>query len=303
MDGEREGIMNQYDYEPQDQPQEEQPEQTLEDVIELLMAHQKTCEEEGKYVEAEMAMNRVKELKEDLKNRNNQELHYRHQNDLAELEETHITEFNNFNEEWDKHMNNFQIHSAGLIKAMGEKHEKELEEEREFIDKKLGYSYKKSPELLSLISTYQNLAKQKEYKQAHRIQIEAQELEAKEQDKYYNERNKRFEKYEKNLIAKQEKEMESLRKRIIAGENEQKKQRAIDLERMFQRYQNVKKELENSHKKEENSLKKGKFNFNPNITNVSSASQRSHMSDNSSARNVNMSAQKKRPSNVARAQI
>ena len=35
--------------------------------------------------------------------------------------------------------------------------------------------------------------------------------------------------------------MNALRKRIDAGENEQKKQRALELERLLQRYQNVKK--------------------------------------------------------------
>lgn len=50
---------------------------------------------------------------------------------------------------------------------------------------------------------------------------------------------------EAKLISKQQNEMAALRKRIEAGENEQKKQRAVDLEKLLQRYQNVKKELEN----------------------------------------------------------
>lgn len=87
--------------------------------------------------------------------------------------------------------------------------------------------------------------------------------------------------------------MESLRKRIIAGENEQKKQRALDLERMFQRYQNVKKELMTNHKKEKNFLKKGGVGFNPNMTKMSNISQ------HSSAKGVNASAQKKKPTNRA----
>ena len=57
-------------YSPARQEQEhasaEQPEQNVENLegfIEILSQHQKKCEEEGKYVEAEMAMNRIKELK------------------------------------------------------------------------------------------------------------------------------------------------------------------------------------------------------------------------------------------------
>lgn len=288
----QEVLRNQVSNTTNEEPVEQQ-EEDLEGFIQILTEHQKKCEEEGKYVEAEMAHNRIKELKEQLKQREENELQYRHQNDLYELEETHITEFNNFNEEWDKRMNEFQVHSAQLIQSLEEKHEKELKSHREELEQKMGDTYKKSPELLSMISMQKNLAKQKEYQQAHQIQIKAQELEMREHDRFLQDREKKIQGLENKLIKKQEVEMESLRKRIIAGENEQKKQRALELERMFQRYQNVKKELENNHKKEKNFLKKGGVGFNPNMTKMSK------MSQGSSIRGIKLSAQKKQPSNMS----
>lgn len=277
---------------PQQEQEEQYEEENLEGFIEVLTEHQLRCENEGKYVEAEMAKNRIKELKAQLKAREAQELENRHNADLAELEESHIQEFNNFNEEWDKRMNQFQVHSAQLIQSLEEKHEEEIKNHRTQLEEKMGEHFKKSPELLSLISMQKNLAKQKEYQEAHQIQIKAQELENKELNKYYQEREKKIVGLENKLIKKQEQEMESLRKRIIAGENEQKKQRALELERMFQRYQNVKKDVENNHKKEKNFLKKGGVGFNANMTRVSK------MSQGSSARGIKMSAQKKAPSNT-----
>lgn len=44
--------------------------------------------------------------------------------------------------------------------------------------------------------------------------------------------------------AKQTSELQALRKRVQTGREEQKKQRQLDLERLLQRYQNVKSELE-----------------------------------------------------------
>mmetsp|Transcript_29227 Transcript_29227/g.76737 ORF Transcript_29227/g.76737 Transcript_29227/m.76737 type:complete len:103 (+) Transcript_29227:685-993(+) len=44
--------------------------------------------------------------------------------------------------------------------------------------------------------------------------------------------------------AKQSAEILALRKRVQTGRDEQKKQRQLDLERLLQRYQNVKSELE-----------------------------------------------------------
>ena len=64
-------------------------------------------------------------------------------------------------------------------------------------------------------------------------------------------RKLKMEGLENKLVQAHEKEMEVWRKRIIVGENEHKKLRVLELERMSQRYQHVKKELENQHKEDE----------------------------------------------------
>jgi hypothetical protein len=56
------------------------------------------------------------------------ELQSRQQNENIELEETHVLEFNNFNQEWDKRMNEFQVHSQSLIKALEDKHVEQMED-------------------------------------------------------------------------------------------------------------------------------------------------------------------------------
>ena len=271
-----------------------QQEVDLEELIDSITKHQKLCEEEGRYVEAEMAKNRAKELKEQLKQQQKDELDLRHQNDLVELEESHIQEFNLFNEEWDVRMNQFQVHSQQLINALDEKQQKQIEDlKAEQMNGEQPDLFKPSTDLQKLISTQKNLAKQKEYQQAHQIQIKAQKLEMQERNKYAQElENKNLVK-ENKLIKQQEIEMESLRKRIVAGENEQKKQRALDLEKMFQRYQNVKSELEKNHKREKIYFDKSMSFYTANVSKMSYKS-----GGESSAYGVHKSAQKKRPTNV-----
>lgn len=240
----------------QDKGQDE-GEADIEEFIQILEEHCKQCELGGKYVEAEMAKNRIKELKEQKKQMDLDELMTRQQNENIELEETHILEFNNFNQEWDKRMNEFQMHSSQLIKALEEKHIEQHEQYRKELEEKVPIKFKPSPELLNLRKIQVSLAKQKEYKEAHQVQVRAQKLEESENGRYMQDRAFKIENMENQLFQKQENEMEALRKRIIAGENEQKKQRALELERMFQRYQNVKKELENQHKMERIRTEKG----------------------------------------------
>ena len=90
-------------------------EANLEDYIEILDEHRKNGEREGKYVEAEMAKNRIEELKaQDLQKRF-EELRLRHKTEAAEIEEAHLQEFNAFNQNWDKRMNEFQVHGMNLL--------------------------------------------------------------------------------------------------------------------------------------------------------------------------------------------
>lgn len=218
------------------------------------------------------------------------ELMNRQQNENIELEETHILEFNNFNQEWDKTMNSFQVHSSQLIKELEAKHVTKHEEWRTKLDTKIPIKFKPSSELLNLRRIQVNLAKQKEYKEAHQVQIRAQKLEKQEMARYEEDRNVKIMKSEEQLFQLQDNEMEALRKRIIAGENEQKKQRALELERMFQRYQNVKKELENQHKMERIRLEKGNA-FDPNASKMSRMSARPKTAG---SRGVRSSAKKNR---------
>lgn len=258
---------------------QDEGEADIEEFIEILEEHCKQCEAQGKYVEAEMAKNRIKELKEQKKQMDLDELQTRQQNENIELEETHILEFNNFNQEWDKRMNDFQMHSSQLIKALEEKHIAQHEEYRASWEEKVPVKFKPSPELLNLRRIQVNLAKQKEYAEAHQVQVRAQKLEKQEHERYMEERAIKIENMENKLFQKQENEMEALRKRIIAGENEQKKQRALELERMFQRYQNVKKELENQHKMERIRLEKGQT-FDANMSRMSKMSGRPRTATN-----------------------
>lgn len=50
--------------------------------------------------------------------------------------------------------------------------------------------------------------------------------------------------------------MKALKKKIESGTKEQEKARAKELERLLQRYQNIKKELESQHQLERNKFEK-----------------------------------------------
>merc|ERR1719199_34435 len=144
---------------------------------------------------------------------------------------------------WDKKMTEYERHAEELLEAMKERHAAEL---REFQRKLLGKQQKPkfSRELLNLRKIQEHLAKQKDYTEAHKMKLKSDALEAWELEKWRNLKQQEMFQKEAKFKHRQQQELLALQKRIQTGREERKKQRQMDLERLLQRYQNVKSELE-----------------------------------------------------------
>jgi hypothetical protein len=177
-------------------------------------------------------MNRLEELRQHEENRRREAMRSRQIAERLGVEEAHMLEFQQFNALWD------------LEEAMKERHGTELMEYIRNAQSEPLKQPKFSKELLNLRSIQQTLAKQKEYAEAHKIKLKADNLEAFELEKMRNQHQLRLSNVVEKFKSKQTSELGALRKRVQTGREEQKKQRQLDLERLLQRYQNVKSELE-----------------------------------------------------------
>ena len=121
----------------------------VQDFLQILEEHRKNCERQGKYVEAEIAKNRLEELKLHEENRRKEAMRSRQIAERLGVEEAHMLEFQQFNIVWDKKMQQYEDHADELVEAMQERHQGEL---REFQRKLLGKQQKPkfSRELLNL---------------------------------------------------------------------------------------------------------------------------------------------------------
>lgn len=92
------------DPEKQNEPRLDQPElqadqiepteSNIDEFIEILDQHRKKCEKEGKYVEAEMAKNRINEIKAQEIQKSRDNLRSKQLSERLEVEEAHMLEFN-----------------------------------------------------------------------------------------------------------------------------------------------------------------------------------------------------------------
>lgn len=222
----------------------ENPEESaVQDFLQILEEHRKNCERQGKYVEAEIAKNRLEELKMHEENRRKEAMRSRQIAERLGVEEAHMLEFQQFNIVWDKKMDEYEQHASSLVEAMKERHASELRDFQAALLQRQARP-KFSRELLNLRRIQEHLARQKDYTEAHKIKLKCDALEAWELEKWQN--SKQHEMFQREAKFKHQKQQElvALQKRVHTGREEQKKQRQMDLERLLQRYQNVKAELE-----------------------------------------------------------
>jgi len=86
--------------------------------LQILEEHRKNCERQGKYVEAEIAKNRLEELKLHEENRRKEAMRSRQIAERLGVEEAHMLEFQQFNMVWDKKMEAYEGHAETLVEAM-----------------------------------------------------------------------------------------------------------------------------------------------------------------------------------------
>ncbi len=77
------------------------------------------------------------------------------------------------------------------------------------------------------------------------MQVRAQELEEKEREQFMVDVHKKILASEAHMMTRQSNEMSALKKKLEARMNERLKLREVEHNKILQRYQNVKKEIEN----------------------------------------------------------
>ena len=106
-----------------------------------------------------------------------EQLKQRQLGERLEIEDAHLMEFNQFNEEWDKKMVEYQEKAEQNEIAFCEKQQKEIDEFRENFMQNWPENPRPNKEVLDLKRVCDVLAKRKEYTEAHKVQQRALELE------------------------------------------------------------------------------------------------------------------------------
>ena len=117
--------------------------------------------------------------------------------------------------------------STNQLDQMTERHTREIEDLRLYLEQSISMQAKPSPEILNMRKIQSHLSKQKNYTEAEKVQRVVRELEDKNQMKYIRTRDERINTQLTHMQAKHLLEREALVKRIDAAGREQEKARRV----------------------------------------------------------------------------
>merc|ERR1719428_224912 len=224
-------------------------EHNIQDFLDVLEKHRLDCEKQGKYEEAELARTRLDQLRQHGESRRREELRSQQLAERLGVEEAHMSELQEFNEIWDRKVAEFESHAANLQNTLASRHQQEHQEHLERLRRETEPRTPRwSKDLLNLRRIQETMAKQKRYAEAEKTKLQADRVEMQEHQMWKAKRESKIHSLETQFLHKQQLEMGGLLKRIQSGREEQKQARKGELERLLQRYHNVKTQLESQQK-------------------------------------------------------
>jgi len=228
-----------------DAPPGEAADPKVLEFLRILDEYRLKCEAEGNYLEAGRAASQLDTLRKQEEKRQHKALKARQLAERHDVQIAHNMQYAEFNEAWDKYMEEYDRMAQMYIQQMSERHAVKLREFQEKLHEELTKRPPKfSRELLDWRQRQLMLAKQKKYAEAQKIKRIADEMERRERAKLDDERLTIFQQRESKFRSQQQAELAALLKRIDGRRKEHLKQRALDSKRLLQRNRNVQAVLE-----------------------------------------------------------
>ena len=217
-------------------------------LLELTQQKEKLVSE-GKYLEANEVKNKINEIKNSSLYRKSQTLTETQEKQNEGLEEAFNIELHDLVEFWDNKIQDFIEKGKQAETELNEYHNQQMEELINNLTNKYP-AIKYSKEYLENKSIEINLAKQERFKEAHYYRVKCDKLEEKENAKYERDRNAHIQLKAEILGNKQANEKKCLRERNETQLDLLINQKNNELNKLSQKYKNIKNELDYVHKKQ-----------------------------------------------------
>lgn len=233
----------------------EGPDPKVIEFCRILEEYRVKCEEDGNYLEAARALKQLGVLRKQEEKRQQKAIRARQISERQDVQLAHNMQYSDFNQNWDKYMEDYDNMAQMYIQQMTERHALILlEYQKQLRQELLSKPPKWSKQLLDWRKRQHILARRKNYAEAQKIKRIADQAEEKEKQDMEQAQAVIFARKEAKFRQQQQAELQALLKRIEVRRKEHIKQRNIDSKRLLQRNRNVQSVLESKQTVEANKL-------------------------------------------------
>jgi len=223
--------------------------------LRILEEYRTKCEEEGNYLEAGRAYKQLGILRKQEEKRQQKVIQARQISERQDVQLAHNMQFDEFNQSWDKYMEDYDRMAQSYIQQMTERHAIVLLDFQKKLRQELAARPPRwSKELLDQRRKQHISARNKNYAQAQRLKKISDKHEARERKEMEQSQAIMFGRREAKFRMQQQAELQALLKRIDGRRKEHIKQRNVDTKRLLQRNKNVQAVLETKQKAESSKL-------------------------------------------------
>eukprot|EP01022_Parablepharisma_sp_SALTPOND_P033102 TRINITY_DN88195_c3_g1_i1.p4 TRINITY_DN88195_c3_g1~~TRINITY_DN88195_c3_g1_i1.p4 ORF type:complete len:372 (-),score=60.33 TRINITY_DN88195_c3_g1_i1:1727-2842(-) len=236
------------------EPESDEEEQELEDLLQNLKDHLKDCQKLGKYVEAHMTQKRIAELKEKQSELRITKFQKAQEKEKRLFQEAHQKERAQVEEKWMRKLQEHDQKAGAEVDALQQKHQEELEEARGEAETKIPEKAHVSQEIVAMKKMELALANQGKFEEAHTIKMEILRKEKEEQAQWLDEREEKIGKRLQVVVSRQNNEMQALYLVHYKARALIEKNMNTELETLFLREITIKCRLEKKYRNSKSAL-------------------------------------------------
>jgi len=227
----------------------------LKDFQETLEAHMKNCERLARYEEADVARQRLMEVREHELFRRKEAIRSRQLAELLGVEESYVLEFSAFQQHWCIKLTAFEDKAGLSLAALKTRHEADLREFQQRLLIKSAFP-RHGKEYFNMRKIEEYLAKLKDFPAAAAMREKADALGLAEEERWNRGRQEDLLSKEAAMQARLEAEAEGVARRLEQQRADLARLRQRELEGLMMRYSNAKMEMVRKHKQEKQAFER-----------------------------------------------
>lgn len=214
--------------------------------IDFLEKEKKLLKSQEKYVEANEISQKIQQLKLKQHQEKLQYLKSSYNSEKELMERSFLEEISTLEQSWGDSISSYIQKCDKEINASVTKHNKKLRKLKDKLENEIMNSFKPSPGLLNMIKCKEQAVKQEKYIEAQALLIQIEQIKGDEEFRHLDCRKLAIEQQICNFNANFDKKLQALKKRQNRVLDEMNLAKNEEFERVVKKFENLKRELENS---------------------------------------------------------